>query len=235
MIPSSGINTRNHLLSALPESELAALRSDLGIILLSHRQILHETNMSIDHIYFIEQGVTSVLTVMSNGVVSEVGMIGSEGVVGISALLGAQASAQRVIVQVPGTALRMDAALCRAAFERRPDFHRIVLQFIDAFLNLSVQTAACNLLHSAEQRCARWLLMASERLQSDTMPMTHEFLSSMLGIRRTGVTAIAGALQRLGLIQYHRGRIRITDRDGLETAACECYRLDRDRISRLPR
>jgi CRP-like cAMP-binding protein len=235
MIPSSGTNTRNHLLSALPESELMVLRPNLISILLSYKQILHETNTPIDHIYFIEQGVTSVLTVMSTGVMSEVGMIGSEGVVGISALLGARASAQRIIVQVPGTALRMDAALCKAAFDWRPDFHRIVLRFIDAFLNLSAQTAACNLLHSAEQRCARWLLMASARLQSDTMPMTHEFLSSMLGIRRTGVTAIAGTLQRSGLIQYHRGRIRITDRDGLETAACECYRLDRDRISRLTR
>ena len=188
----------------------------------------------MDQVYFVEQGVTSVLTVMATGAMSEVGMIGAEGVVGMSALLGAEASGQRVLVQVPGAALRMDASVCKAAFDRHPVFHRTVLRFVDAFLNLSAQTAACNLLHSAEQRCARWLLMASGRTRSDSLPMTHEFLSSMLGIRRTGVTAIAGALQRSGVIQYQRGRVRITDRPGLEAAACECYRLDRERIDRLP-
>jgi CRP-like cAMP-binding protein len=154
--------------------------------------------------------------------------------VGMSALLGAEASMQRIIVQVPGSALRMNAALCKTSFDWRPAFHRIILRFVDVFLSLSAQTAACNLLHSAEQRCARWLLMASARMRSDTMPMTHEFLSSMLGIRRTGITAIAGALQRAGVIQYHRDRLRITDRDGLAAAACECYRLDHERIGRSP-
>jgi CRP-like cAMP-binding protein len=230
----SNTNTRNHLLSALPEEEFAEFGSSLTPVSLSHRQIIHERNTPIDHVYFIEQGITSVLTIMSNGAMSEVGMIGTEGVVGMSALLGAETSAQRIIVQVPGSALRMNAALCKASFDQRPAFHRIVLRFVDAFLGLSAQTAACNLLHSAEQRCARWLLMASARIRSDTMPMTHEFLSSMLGIRRTGITAIAGTLQRSGVIQYHRGRIRITDHDGLAAAACECYRLDRERIGRLP-
>jgi CRP-like cAMP-binding protein len=227
---SNQTSTRNHLLSALPEEEFTELRSRLTPVALSHKQIIHEKNTAIDHVYFIEQGITCVLAVMSNGETSEVGMIGSEGMVGMSALLGADASALRIIVQVPGSALRMNAALCKAAFDHRPAFQRIALRFVDAFLSLSAQTAACNLLHSAEQRCARWLLMANTRVRSDTMPMTHEFLSSMLGIRRTGVTAIAGAFQRAGLIQYHRGRVRITDRDGLAAAACECYRVDRERI-----
>src|SRR6516164_6858084 len=228
--PSNHTNTRNHLLAALPEEELAEFRSILTPVSLSHKQVIHEKNIPIDDVYFIEQGVTSVLTVMSDGGMSEVGMIGAEGMAGMSALLGAEASAHRIIVQVPGSALRMNAALCKASFDHGSAFHQIVLRFVDTFLSLSAQTAACNLLHSAEQRCARWLLMASARMRSDTMPMTHEFLSSMLGIRRTGVTAIAGALQRAGLIQYHRGRIRITDRDGLVAAACECYRSDRERI-----
>jgi CRP-like cAMP-binding protein len=231
---SNHTDTRNHLLSALPEEEFAAFRSNLTPVSLTHKQIIHERNTPIDHVYFIEHGVTSVLTVMSNGEMSEVGMIGTEGIVGISALLSAGASAQRTIVQVPGSALRMNAALCKASFDHRTAFHRTVLRFVDTFLSLSAQTAACNLLHSAEQRCARWLLMASARIRSDTMPMTHEFLSSMLGIRRTGVTAIAGALQRAGLIEYRRGRIRITDHDGLAGAACECYRSDRERIGGRP-
>lgn len=231
---SNHANTRNHLLSALPEGELHEIRSDLTTVSLAHKQIIYEKDMPIDHVYFIEQGVASVLTVMSNGAMSEVGMIGAEGVVGMSALLGAEASAQRIIVQIPGSALQMNAALCKASFDQCPVFHQIVLRFVDSFLSLSAQTAACNLLHSAEQRCARWLLMASARVRSDTIPMTHEFLSSMLGIRRTGITTIAGALQRAGVIRYHRGRIRITDRDGLAASACECYRLDGERIGRPP-
>jgi CRP-like cAMP-binding protein len=106
-------------------------------------------------------------------------------------------------------------------------------RFTESLLNLSAQTAACNRLHSIEQRCARWLLMASDRIQSLTMPMTHDFLSSMLGARRAGVTEVAGELQRSGLIRYHRGQLTITDREGLEASACECYRSDRAGLDRL--
>ena len=110
---------------------------------------------------------------------------------------------------------------------------KVVHRFAESFLNLSAQTAACNRLHSIEQRCARWLLMSSDRIQSDIMPMTHEFLSSMIGVRRASVTEVAGELQRSGLIRYHHGQIRITDHRGLEATACECYRMDHDRFSRL--
>jgi len=201
---------------------------------MSYKEVLHEQNGLIEHVYFVEEGVASVLTVTANGATSEVGMIGTEGMVGVSALLGAKASAQHVIVQVPGIALRMDAALCKEAFDRRPGMHAAVLRFVDAFLNLSAQTAGCNLRHTAEQRCARWLLMASDRAQSNTIPMTHDFLSSMLGVRRTGVTAIARGFQQSGLIDYHRGRVRLVDRDGLEAAACECYSIDHVRLNGLP-
>jgi len=105
-----------------------------------------------------------------------------------------------------------------------------VLRFATALMNLSAQTAACNRLHSIEQRCARWLLMAHDRIQSDIMPMTHEFLASMLGVRRAGVTVTAGELQRSGLIRYHPGQITIRDRDGLQATACECYRIDHERF-----
>jgi len=224
---------KNRILSALPRDDLDHLRINLHRVPMSHKDVLHDQNGLIEHVYFVEEGVASILTVTANGAMSEVGMIGAEGVVGVSALLGAKASAQHVIVQVPGVALRMDAALCKEAFDRRPKMHEVVLRFIDAFLNLSAQTAGCNLRHTAEQRCARWLLMASDRAHSDTIPMTHDFLSSMLGVRRTGVTAIAKGFQQSGLIDYHRGRIRLTDRAGLEAAACECYRVDHERLSRL--
>jgi CRP-like cAMP-binding protein len=234
MAPQSGNTTTNRLLSALPADDLGQLWPSLQRVVLSHKQVLYHRNAPIAVAHFVEQGVVSVLTVMTDGAMGEVGMIGCEGMIGAPLVLGADTSSQYVIVQIPGTALQLSAAACKATFDRHPSFRAAVLHFVDAFVNLGAQTAACNLHHTAEQRCARWLLMARERIQTDTMLMTHEFLSMMLGVRRTGVTAIASALQRAGLIQYHRGRLRIINRDALEAAACECYRIDRDRISRLP-
>ena len=225
--------TNNRLLSALSCDELDRLWPDLHRVSWSARQSLYEVGAPIEHVYFSERGIASIITIMADGATSEVGMTGVEGVVGVSALLGAELAAQHVIVQLPGRALRMDAALCKAAFDQHPRFHGLVLRFLDAFLYLFALTAACNRLHPARQRCARWLLMASDRIGSDTMPMTHEFLSSMLGVRRTGVTAIARELQRAGVIQYRHGQIRIIDRAGLKEVACECYRIDHERFHRL--
>jgi CRP-like cAMP-binding protein len=224
---------RNRLLSALPAAELDRLRPDLHLVTWSMRQTLYEVSAPIEQVYFIEQGLASIIVLMADGSTSEVGMIGSEGMVGAAALLGAGTSAHHVVVQIPGAAWRMNAALCKAEFDRRAAFQAGVLRFVGAFLNLSAQTAACNRLHAAKQRCARWLLMASDRIQSDTLPMTHEFLASMLGIRRTGVTAIARDLQQARLIEYRHGRIAITDRKGLEAAACECHRIDHERLRQL--
>ena len=230
----SGSNTKNRLLAALPEEDMDQLRPHLELVPLSPKEVLYPKDATIERVYFVEQGVISVLTVMTNGAMGEVGMIGFEGMAGAPILLGAATSAQHVMVQIPGTALCIDAAACKAAFDRRRTFRATALRFVEAFLNLGAQTAACNLHHSAEQRFARWLLMARERIETDSMPMTHQFLSLMLGVRRTGVTAIAGAFQRSGLIKYHRGRLEITDRDGLQTAACECYRVDRKRVGNVP-
>jgi len=169
---------------------------------------------------------------MMNGSTIEVGMVGAEGLVGVSALLGSDTASQQVIVQIPGIALRMNAGRCKTAFDQSEPVRRVALRFIEAFLNLTAQTAACNRLHSIEQRCARWLLMALDRIQSDTMPLTQEFLASMLGVRRAGITTIAGELQRSGLIRYHHGQLSVVDRDGLEANACECYRIDHDRLMR---
>ena len=164
----------------------------------------------------------------------EVGMVGIEGMVGMPALLGAETSAHQVMIQMPATLLRMDAARCKLAFDQSAAVRAIVHRFTVSFLNQSAQTAACNRIHSVEQRCARWLLMSSDRVQSDVMPMTHEFLSIMLGVRRAGVSKVAEELQRSATIQYHRGELRIVDREALEAIACECYQLDRARFERRP-
>ena len=187
----------------------------------------------LEYVYFIEQGVASILTTMANGTTIEVGMIGMEGVAGLSALFGAEVSSQHIIIQIPVTALRTTAARFRAAFNQSENVRNVMLRFADTLFNLSAQTAACNRLHSIEQRCARWLLMAHARHTSDVIPMTHEFLSSMLGVRRAGVTETAQELQRSGLIRYQNGKLTIIDHAGLAGTACECYGLDSDRLNRL--
>jgi CRP-like cAMP-binding protein len=222
----------NRLLAAVPADDFERYFLALEPIDLSLREVLLDAAEPVEYVYFVEQGVSSVLTVMSNGSSIEVGMTGIEGMVGVSALLGGEPSAQRVIVQIPGTAQRLPAALCKIAFDESAAVRAVMLGFAGAWLNLSAQTAACNRLHSLEQRCARWLLMACDRAQSERMPMTHEFLSSMLGVRRAGVTTTAGELQRSGLIRYRQGEITIIDRQGLEATACECYSLDHERFDR---
>jgi len=160
-------------------------------------------------------------------------MIGLEGMIGIQALLGCLTSNHQHIAQAPITALRRNTALCKTAFDQSAAVRRVMLRFTEVVLGLASQTAACNRLHSIEQRCARWVLMSSDRLHSDIIPMTHEFLASMLGVRRAGITTTLGELDRSGVIENGRGRVTITDREGLEAATCECYQRDRSRLDRL--
>jgi CRP-like cAMP-binding protein len=231
-MPSSiGPTIRNRVLSALPQEDFEQLRPRLQPVSLPQRQILHEAGAAIEHVYFIEQGLASVLTTLADGGAVEVRMLGREGIIGLPYLLGAGAVPQQVIVQVPGSALRMSAALFKAEFDRRETLRGVVLGLVGAALAMASQNAACNRLHSVEQRCARWLLEASNRIGSDTMPMTQEFLSWLLGVRRAGVTAVAGGFQRSGLIRYQRGRLTIVDRQALEASACECYLVDHQQFN----
>jgi CRP-like cAMP-binding protein len=225
--------TRNRLLSKLAAADFAQLTTDLQLFPLGKRQILYEVGGSFDFIYFIEEGLASVLTMMEDGASSAVGMVGPEGLIGAPALLGGKVSGQQVIMQLPGAALRIPVAACKAAFDDNARIRAVLLHFIEDLLNLSSQSAGCNRLHSVEQRTARWLLMAADRVGSSILPLTQEFLAAMLGVRRSGVSEVAGELQRSGLLRYRRGEITIIDRAGLEKTACECYGLDRQRVDRL--
>ena len=224
--------TRNRLLSSLSSADLAELSDDLQPVSLAKYQIVYDVGAALDHIYFIEEGLASVLTIMEDGGSSEVGMVGPEGAIGLSALLGGRVSAQQVIMQLAGSALRITTAACKAAFDGNTRIRAVLLGFIGDLLNLSSQTAGCNRLHSVEQRSARWLLMASDRVGSNVLPLTQELLATMLGVRRSGVSEAAGELQRSGLIRYRRGQITVLDHAGLEKTACECYGLDRQRVER---
>jgi CRP-like cAMP-binding protein len=221
---------RNRLLAALSPTDLTELSNELQPANLAKSQILYEVGEPFDFIYFIEEGFASMLATMKNGTSSEVGMIGPEGLIGAPALLGGRVSAQRVIMQLPGTALRISAAACKLAFYENRSVRAVLLRFIEDLLNLSSRTAGCNRLHLVEQHSARWLLMASDRLGADVLPLTQEVIAATLGVRRSGISEAAGGLQRSGLIRYRRGEITIIDRAGLKKTACECYRLDRQRV-----
>src|SRR5258707_6184588 len=194
MPQASRYTARTRILAALQPEDFDRYSPALQPVSLSLRQVIHDVSSPIEHVYFVEQGVGSILTIMADDSAIEVGMIGSEGMVGVSAVFGSATSGQHVIVQIPGTALRMDAARCKAAFDESAAVRMAVLRFATALMNLSAQTAACNRLHSIEQRFARWLLIALHRIQSDFMLMSHEFLDSMLGVRHAGGTASVDAL-----------------------------------------
>lgn len=222
----------NRLLAALPSEELERLSPALHAIPLELRQVIYEVGAPIDHLYFVEEGLCSILTSMADGSTVEVGMVGKDGMIGVNVLLDGAASPNQVIVQVPGSARRIATARFKTAFHRSAETRDVVLRCIGDMLAISAQTAACNRLHSIEQRCARWLLMAYDRVGSETIPLTHEFLATMLGVRRSGVTLVAVELQRSGLIRYRHGQVTILNREGLEATACECYRIDRGRLEK---
>jgi CRP-like cAMP-binding protein len=224
---------QNRVLAALPRKDLESLLlPHLKIVDIKQKQVIYDIGDPFDAVYFIEKGVASVLTMMEDGASIEVGMIGFEGIMPIAALLGEKKSEQHIVMQLPGSAAKISLDHCMAAFEKSSDFRRKILYFTNSFINLSAQTAACNRLHSVEQRLARWLLMSSDRFQSMTLPLTQEYISNMLGVRRVGVTETAGELQRLGLIRYQHGNITIVDQAGLKKVACECYSSDHERFLR---
>jgi CRP-like cAMP-binding protein len=224
---------KNRILASLPQPDLDRIVAYLHPVSLSLRQTLYSVGGVLESIYFIEEGIASILTTMASGDTIEVGMIGTEGLVGLPVLLGGEISDQQIIVQVPGSAVRIEAALYKAAFDDSAAVRRLTLRFAQGLLVMGSQTSACNRLHSTEQRFARWLLMAYCRLDAEVVPMTHEFLASMLGVRRTGVSETAAKLRRLGVIHYRQSEITLLDRKALETAACECYQADRRALSRL--
>jgi CRP-like cAMP-binding protein len=214
---------RNRLLAALPSDSLAQLWPKLTPVELPLRQTLHEAGRPITTVYFPETGWVSMVATLEDGDGAEVGIIGREGIVGLPVVLGTDHDDLEAMVQCPGTAMSLDADVLRRELGSNPALQSVMLRYVLVHLGQVARTAACNGRHHTDQRLARWLLTAHDRSEGDDFPMTHEFLSMMLGVRRAGVTVAAGALQRAGLIRYRQGRIEITDRPGLENAACECY------------
>ncbi|MGN6392030.1 MAG: Crp/Fnr family transcriptional regulator [Gemmatimonadales bacterium] len=224
--------SRNHLLARLPATEYAALRAELEPVRLAARRRLAEPGQPIDAVYFPHDAVIS-LSARDERAAVEVGSIGCEGMAGLPVLLGTDSSNGLLHVQIAGDGERMELAAFRREVERQPVFRGLLLLYAQAFFAQLAQSTACNRLHSAESRLARWLLICRDRLGRDDLPITHEALAHMLGVRRATVTETAGDLQRQGMIRYRRGVVTIARRERLEAVSCECYRIVREEFDRL--
>lgn len=214
----------NRLLALLPEDEVRSLESDLEYVPLPYGSVLCEPGEPVAHVYFPTAGIVSIILVSDSGTNAELAVIGREGMVGLPALVGSHAYI-RAVVQVAGHACRLPAALARAAFAEAGNFQSVSLRFFHAYAVQISQTAMCNLHHSVDQQLSRWLLMCLDRVEGDEIQMTHEFIASMLGVRRQGVTEAMQKLEKRRIIAHSRGRITIVDRNALEHWACECYRM----------
>lgn len=212
----------NTLLAQLPPAARARLASLLKPVSLTFGEVLYEAK-SIQNVYFPVDCLVSLLAPLKGHFAVEVGVVGSEGMVGVSLALGVTTSSVEAICQGSGTALRMAAGSFRRELARNSALQTGLHRYIDVLMGQITQTAACNAFHSIEARCARWLLVTRDRMQTDELELTQEFLARMLGVRRVGVTVAAGSLQRQGLIAYSRGRIAILDPARLAERACDCY------------
>jgi len=222
--PSDG-KRRNLLLAALPPDDYARINPHLEVVPLRPRQMLHQPGTPIRHFYFPSDGFCSQLTVMADGRMVEVATVGPEGVVGLLGDPGHGTVTSAAMVQAPCVSVKMPAAAFQREMNRRGAFFDLVSAYRLALLRFIMQSTACNAVHTAEERLARWLLSAQDRLGSDQFPLTQEFAAMMLGVTRPTVSDVAATLQRAGLITCRRGSVTIVDRERLEAAACECYAI----------
>jgi CRP-like cAMP-binding protein len=223
----------NRLLGGLPVKEYDALLPQLEHVCLPLRQWIHAVNQRSTYIYFPTSCVISNLYTTTEGATAEMGLAGRDGAVGIALFLGGDAMPGQAVAQIGGEAFRMAERVLKQEFARGGSLQRRLLLYVQAYVTQVSQTAVCNRLHSLEKRFARWLLLCHDRVDSNELLMTQEFIAGMLGGRRESVTVAAGGLQDAGLIHYARGRIKIIDREGLQATVCECYRNVKEEDERL--
>jgi len=217
----------NNLIELLPRADRQRLRAAGDAVDMTLAEVLSEAGRPTRHVYFPMEGFVSLISRVDAHPGLEVGMVGREGMLGVHVALGVAIAPLHAVVQGPGTAWRIAAAPFRRELARSAPLQRSLARYVNVLMAQLAGSAACLRFHLIGPRLARWLLMSQDRAQADHFHMTHEFLAYMLGVRRVGVTAAAGVLQTSGLIEYHRGELRVVDRPGLEAAACSCYLADR--------
>lgn len=223
----------NRLLAALPAEDLAGLQPHLELVTLSPGETLLQPDVLIQHVYFLQHGLVSLVHRMEEGDVVQTGLVGSEGMVGALAPLGASAFSGEAMVQIGGPALRVRATTLRLEVALRPALRDLLLRYVQALFAQVTQSVACNSRHVLQSRLARWLLMAHDFVDLNELPITHEFLATMLGVRRAGVTQGLTSLKAAGLVDTARRKIVILDRPGLEHTSCECYAIVATEYRRL--
>lgn len=232
--PPGDVRPKNKLLARLPRADFQRLRPHLRTIPVKVKQIFHPANEPLREVFFPNGGVASITTVMQNGSMVEIATVGDEGFVGIQAVFGAGMVSGESMMQVPDTSIEvLPFDVFRRELDRRGPFFESVQRYCQGLLSLMMQSTACLALHPVQERCCRWLLMTHDRVGHDEFHLSHEFLAMMLGSTRPTVTAVAGTLQKAGLIKYVHGRVTILDRTRLESSSCECYATVRKHFERL--
>ena len=224
---------QNRLLAALPGEVQGRLFPFLSPVSLPLGKSVYESGDRLNHVYFPTDSLVSLLYVMENGSSAEISVVGHEGLVGVAVFMGGASTPSRAVVQSAGHAFRLSKERLKAEFDRHGDLMTLMLRYTQALITQMSQTAVCNRHHAIDQQLCRWLLLSLDRLPSNRLTMTQELIANMLGVRREGVTEAAGKLQRLGVIEYQRGRITVLDRPLLESLSCECYavvKLETDRL-----
>src|SRR6266550_1376100 len=225
--------TNNDLLATLPKNECQRLLSHMQRVQLNFRDVLHKADEIITHVYFPHDSVISLVSSMSSGSSAELAMVSSEGMVGLSVFLGGETATSDAVVQISGSATKIESNVFREEFCKSRLLRALLHRYTNTLLGQASQAAACNRLHHVQERFAKWLLLMQDRLKKDEFNLTHETIAQMLGVRRAGVSTMAARFRELRLIDYHRGSFHILDRAGLETAACECYEIIRKEFDRL--
>jgi CRP-like cAMP-binding protein len=223
----------NRLLASLPDAEYQRLVPHLERVPLLQKQVLHKAGELIKYVYFPLWAIVSLISTPEDGSMVEVGLVGNEGIVGIPEVLGDSIATTTAMVQREDSGMRMEASLLKTEFQQGGSLQSLLLRYTQALYALALQNAACNRLHQLDERLARWLLLVCDRVDSNELLLTQEFISEMLGVRRAGVTEAANRLQQAGLIQYNRGKITVLKRQELEAASCSCYGIIKGEYARL--
>jgi CRP-like cAMP-binding protein len=223
----------NDLMASMPADEWSRIAPDLEVVELPLGKVLYESGGSMSHVYFPSTAIVSLLYVMEDGASAEIAVVGHEGVVGISLFMGGETTPSRAVVQSAGWGYRLRARSIKDEFNRSGPLMHVLLRYTQALITQMAQTAVCNRHHSLDQQLCRWLLLSLDRLNGNELVMTQELIANMLGVRREGVTEAALKLQRLGMISYARGHIKVLDRPALEARVCECYSVVKKEYDRL--
>ncbi len=232
-VHSPHTTSQNHLLAVFPEAEYQRVAASLELVEMPLGKVLSESGGRMRHVYFPTTSVISIMYVLADGAAAEIGVVGNEGIVGISLFMGGDTTPSRAVARGAGHAYRLDAALLQAEFNRGGPVMRLLLRYTQSLLTQMAQTAVCNRHHAVEQQLCRALLLTLDRTSGSSLHMTQELIAGMLGVRREGITEAAGHLQRAGLIRYRRGHIDVLDRAGLEATVCECYGVVKLEYERL--